>query len=154
MWHTMLACLISDTITCVEITDSKLSFLYFFWPTRYLHSRRVGASILELWSHSPCSAALTHALLNTDMMICFPVLRNRKTSNDVIVGFFIFLLRRAGLVQAVESYRLWPVTGRSRVQVAVSSHCTGKGKARHSHHSLDPHRAGALTSFLFFLLTS
>ena len=37
-------------------------------------------------------------------------------------------LGRAGLVQAVV---LLPVTGRSRVQVAVYSHCIGKGKACH-----------------------
>jgi len=31
-----------------------------------------------------------------------------------------------------------PVTGRSRVRVAVSSHCTGEGKACHWHPSSDP----------------
>ena len=36
-----------------------------------------------------------------------------------------------------------PVTGRSRVRVAVSSHCTGEGKARHWHPSPDPAQSGS-----------
>ena len=38
---------------------------------------------------------------------------------------------------------LSPVTGRSRVQVAVSSHCTGEGKACHWHPSPDPAQSGS-----------
>ena len=36
-----------------------------------------------------------------------------------------------------------PVTGRSRVRVAVSSHCTGEGKACHWHPSPDPAQSGS-----------
>ena len=36
-----------------------------------------------------------------------------------------------------------PVTGRSRVRVAVSSHCTGDGKACHWHSSPDPAQSGS-----------
>ena len=36
-----------------------------------------------------------------------------------------------------------PLTGRSRVQVAVSSHCTGEGKACHLHPSPDPAQSGS-----------
>ena len=36
-----------------------------------------------------------------------------------------------------------PVTGRSRVRVVVSSHCTGEGKACHWHPSLDPAQSSA-----------
>ena len=36
-----------------------------------------------------------------------------------------------------------PVTGRSRVRVAVSSHCTGEGKACHGHPSPDPAQSGS-----------
>ena len=36
-----------------------------------------------------------------------------------------------------------PVTGRSWVRVAVSSHCTGEGKACHSHPSPDPAQSGS-----------
>ena len=36
-----------------------------------------------------------------------------------------------------------PVTGRSRVRVAVSSHCIGEGKACHWHPSPDPAQSGS-----------
>ena len=38
---------------------------------------------------------------------------------------------------------LSPVTGRSRVRVAVSSHCTGEGKACHWHPSPNPAQSGS-----------
>jgi len=36
-----------------------------------------------------------------------------------------------------------PMTGRSQVRVAVSSHCTGEGKACHRHPSPDPAQSGS-----------
>ena len=48
---------------------------------------------------------------------------------------------------------LTPATGRSRVRVAVSSHCTGEGKTRHWHPSPDPAQSGSSLHWVrpFFL---
>jgi len=43
-----------------------------------------------------------------------------------------------------------PVTGRSRVRVAVSSHCTGEGKACHWHPSSDPAQSGGSLHWVNF----
>jgi len=46
--------------------------------------------------------------------------------------------RRMIAHEGEQSGVLPPLTGRSRVRVAVSSHCTGEGKACHWHSSSDP----------------
>ena len=56
----------------------------------------------------------------------------------------------------IKNYRLWtgrvlpPVIRRSRVQVAVSSYCTGKGKACHWRPSPDPTQSGSSLGTSFF----
>ena len=59
----------------------------------------------------------------------------------IILFLFSFVPLKGG--PGASGRVLPPVTGRSRVRVAVSSHCIGEGKACHWHPSPDPAQSGS-----------
>ena len=65
----------------------------------------------------------------------------RIFGQDKILAFFLWLLLKGG--PGASGRVLPPVTGRSRVRVVVSSHCTSEGKTCHWHPSPDPAQSGS-----------
>jgi len=126
-----LCCPFSSTECLWKSQIRPLSLVLLFWIFWWI----CGSSVLNVLSCSLCCTLLFSILLYG------PV-------------FFSYELHAKGGLGA-SGRVLPPVTGRSRVWVAVSSHCTGEGKACRWHPSPDPHRAGALCTgyalFLFFV---
>ena len=61
--------------------------------------------------------------------------------SDLIFSLFMSSFLKGG--PSASDRVLPPVTGRSRVRVVVSLHCTGEGKACHWHPSPDPAQSGS-----------